>query len=235
MKSDEGEGTAVTELPPLTRRQRDLLWALASSIQKNGYPPSIRELGTAAGLHSTATVYNHLHQLERKRYIRRFAHSPRAIEVLYLPPAFEGNVTTAEGDSLNKGRVSWPAVGEPTLDVHILGRIKAGLPVLAQEEAGRGSVGIPETRAGATFALRVEGDSMIGADIRDGDYVLVRAQETADSGDIVVALLGEEATVKRLRRTADGPMLVPENPDYAPLSAREAQILGRVEGIYRPV
>lgn len=219
------------EWPELTRRQHDLLWALARSIQKNGYPPSIRELGAVAGLHSTATVYNHLHQLERKGYIRRSPHSPRAIEVLRLPD-MPGRKPVQETTA---PRSTPGSIGEEALDVRILGRITAGLPVLAQEEPGNGAVQIPAARAASTFALRVVGDSMIGAGIREGDYVLVRAQDSAESGDIVVALLGEEATVKRLRQTPEGPMLVAENPRYAALPAHEAKILGRVEGIYRPV
>lgn len=225
--------TVLEEHPGLTRRQRDLLWALAKSIQKNGYPPSIRELGAVAGLRSTATVYNHLHQLERKGYIRRSANSPRAIEVLHLPDVTRPTSDPAATDP--QASPFQPGLGEATLDVRILGRITAGLPMLAQEDPSTGSVHVPVTQSGATFALRVRGDSMMGAGIQDGDYVLVRAQESADSGDIVVALLGEEATVKRLRQTPDGPLLVAENPSYAPLSAREAHILGRVEGIYHPV
>jgi len=226
--NDDAQAAVETGRAHLTPRQRDLLWALARSIQRNGYPPSIRELGSVLGMRSTATVYNHLHQLERKGYIRRSPNSPRAIEVLQLP----------DPDAVRKPDVGTPQTSDPleaTLDVRVLGRITAGMPILAQEDAAAGSLSVPASRAGATFALRVQGDSMEGAGIHDGDYVLVRAQDTAEHGAIVVALIGDEATVKRLRDTPDGPVLAPENPKYRSIPAREARILGRVLAIYRPL
>lgn len=195
----------------LTARQRDILAALEAGIAKTGFVPSVRELGVAVGLRSSASVHGHLHQLERRGYIRRSMHRARAIEVL-TPQASQG---------------------EPVSRAPVVGRVPAGPPQLALEEAA-GDLALPAADVGArTFALRVRGDSMVGAGIEDGDYVVVEASEDADDGDIVVALLGDEATVKRLSLARDGPWLRAENPAYPPLPAHEARILGRVSGIYR--
>jgi repressor LexA len=202
--------------PGLTPRQRQILAALQEAIEKNGYPPSIRELGRAVGLSSTATVYSHLHHLERKGYIRRAYRQSRSIEVV---------------------QAAGSAAGLPVRPVPVLGRVPAGEPRLAgapweQEE------GIPLPAPPApqeAFALRVRGDSMLGAGIQEGDYVVVAPNAPVEEGAIVVALLGEEATVKRLRRQGSEPWLVAENPAYPPIPAREARVLGRVVGVYRTV
>lgn len=197
----------------LTQRQREILAALRDGIARTGFVPSVREIGAAVGLRSTASVHGHLHELERRGYIRRSLQKARAIELL------EGG-----------GREAEAVRAAP-----VVGRVPAGPPLLAQEDRTDDLL-LPAADVGErTFALRVRGDSMIGAGILDGDYVVVEAREDAEDGTIVVALLGEEATVKRLSRRRDGPWLVAENPVYAPLPAREARILGRVIGIYRSV
>lgn len=198
----------------LTPRQRDILAALEEGVARTGYAPSVRELCDALGLRSTATVHQHLHQLERRGYIRRPAHRARAIEFLVA----ERDPATVLG-----------AVAR----VRVLGRVPAGSPLLATEELEE-SLAVPDqSLAERAFALRVRGDSMVGAGILDGDYVVVRGGEDAPNNSVVVALLGEEATVKRLRLRADGPWLEAENPAYPPIPAREARVLGRVMGIYR--
>jgi repressor LexA len=198
----------------LTPRQRDILTALEEGIARTGYAPSVRELCSALGLRSTATVHQHLHQLERHGYIRRSAHHARAIE--FLVPRRDLGLGAVAG-------------------VRVLGRVPAGSPLLATEEF-EGSVTVPDGAVSArSFALRVRGDSMVGAGIRDGDFVVVEAGEDAPSGAVVVALLGEEATVKRLRLRPDGPWLEAENPAYPPIPAREARVIGQVVGIYRSV
>ena len=198
----------------LTPRQRDILAALEEGIARTGYAPTVRELCTALGLRSTATVHQHLHQLERRGYIRRPAHHARAIE--FLVPRRDPGL----------GRVA---------HLRVIGGLPPGTPLLAAED-GEGSLAVPDDAVSdGSFALRVRGDSMVGAGIEDGDYVIVAPGEEAPSGSVVVALLGEEATVKRLRLRADGPWLEAENPKYPPIPAREARVLGQVVGIYRSV
>jgi len=210
MERPRGRQAAVRR-NDLTPRQRDLLEALEEGIARNGFVPSVRELGQALGLKSTATVHNHLHQLERRGYIRRNMHQARAIEVL-APRLRDAHTVTA---------------------TPVVGRVPAGPPSLAQEEV-LGSLALPMgAAADRTFALRVRGDSMVGAGIEDGDYVIVERRDDAEAGAIVVALLGDEATVKRLSLDPDGPYLRAENPRYAPIPARDARIVGRVVGIYR--
>lgn len=191
---------------PLTRRQQDILSALTRALRERGYPPSVRELGDAAGLRSPATVHAHLRQLEEKGYIRRVPGQPRTVEVV---------------------------VRSTGAEVPVIGRVAAGLPLLAVEER-LGAVpaalpGLPDD----VFGLEIRGDSMTGAGIQNGDMVLVHRQEDADDGDIVLALVEDEATVKRLFRTPEGPRLVAENPAYAPLMPNDLRILGKVVGLYR--
>lgn len=198
----------------LTPRQRDILVALEEAVSRTGYAPSVRELCRTLGLRSTATVHQHLHQLEARGYIRRPAHHARAIE--FLVPRRDPGLDRV-------GRV------------RILGRVPAGSPRLAMEDT-EGTLDVPDGALDErAFALRVRGDSMVGAGIEDGDYVIVSPRDDAPSGSVVVALLGEEATVKRLRMRPDGPWLEAENPAYAPIPARDARLLGQVIGIYRSV
>lgn len=188
----------------LTRMQQKIYDYIARRVEESGYPPSIREIGEYAMLKSPSTVHFHLKALERLGYITREEGKTRAIR-LTSPEAHRG--------------------------VPLLGDVAAGTPILAVEEA----IGyIPyETGAGRYFALRIHGSSMIGAGILDGDIVVVRAQSTADSGEIVIALLGEEATCKRLSRQDGQVWLLPENPEYDPIDGREARILGKVTAVIR--
>ncbi len=171
--------------------------------QKNGFPPSIREIGNAVGLRSTASVSYHLHQLREK-----------------------GLLLSPDGKGKKRAVVTARRPGQ----IPIIGVVTAGMPILAFENqtgtmAWEGDPGC--------FALNVRGDSMVGAGILDGDKVVVRPQPTAEDGQIVVALLGEEATVKRLSRKKGEIWLLPENPDYAPIDGSEAQILGIVKAVIR--
>ena len=196
----------------LTDRQREILDFITQSIRERGYPPTVREIGDAVGLTSTSSVHHQLRTLERKGYLRRNPGRPRAIELL-------------SGRSENKG-------------IPILGQVRAGLPMLAVENwEGTLPFNPPKHDGQAYFALRITGDSMIGAGIFPGDYVIVRQQDTAAPGNIVVALLGEEATVKFLRQHGHEFILEAANPAYAPI-ALTAQvsppcIQGRVVGLYR--
>jgi repressor LexA len=199
---------------PLTPRQERLLRTIESWHTKHGYAPTLQELAQAMGITSLQGVKDHLKALERKGYIRRALGKRRAIEVVI--------------------HHSPPSGGE----IPILGRVAAGRPLLAVEHQ-EGTLGFSPTflGRGVHFALRVQGDSMIGAGIEDGDYVVVRQQDTANPGEIIVALLGEEVTVKRLRKRGHTLFLEAANAAYAPIPfthhSATPQILGRVVGLYR--
>jgi len=200
-------------LLPLTPRQEQLLHIIEDSLATRGYAPTLQELAHALRIASLQGVKDHLTALERKGYIRRPAGKRRAIEVVH-------HVVPPEG--------TFP----------ILGRVAAGQPVLAAENQ-EGTLRLDQTLLGGGkhFALRVQGDSMVGAGIEDGDYVIVRQQDTANSGEIVIALLGEEVTVKRLRRKGKALFLEAANAAYPPVSllrhSSTPRILGRVVGLYR--
>lgn len=207
----------------LSRRQRQVLEFIVRRLRERGYPPSVREIGNALGLRSSSTVHGHLNRLEEKGFIRRDPTKPRAIEVLRLP-----------ADAGPPPAVPRAGGG---IAVPVLGRVPAGQPLLALQQAEELVVLPPSlVGGGEAFLLRVTGDSMLGAGIRDGDLVLVRRQDWAEDGDIVVALTdGEEATVKRFRRRGDRVALLPENPAYPPieLPAAQVRVLGKVVGLFR--
>lgn len=197
----------------LTPRQREILEFIKREVQKRGYPPSVREIGQAVGLSSSSTVHGHLGKLEEKGYIRRDPTKPRAIELLDGP----ARTTRAE------------IVYAP-----IVGRVTAGAPILAVENI-ESYFPLPKEMAsgGELFLLEVRGDSMRDAGILDGDFVVVRQQPDAINGDIVVALIGEEATVKRFFKENGFIRLQPENPAYQPIIGTDVQVLGKVVGVYR--
>lgn len=199
----------------LTAQQARVLEVIKESIREIGYPPSVRELGEKLGLKSTATVHTHLRNLERKGYLKRVAQKSRAF-----------NIT----DSFSQKEPG------PVVMVPLVGMVRAGMPVLAVENI-EDMLPFPRSfvKAENVFLLRVQGDSMVDAGIFDGDYVLVRQQETADNGDIVVALLGEEATVKSFFKERDAVRLQPQNPRLAPIVSRDVRLLGKVIGLYRSV
>ena len=202
----------------LTGRQREIFDFVSEYVRERGYPPTVREIGEAVGLASPSTVHAHLANLERAGLLKRDPTKPRALEVV--------------GRTGRSGRAqSLPLVGE----------IAAGGPLLAEENI-EDYLEVPELLAagGADFLLRVKGDSMIQAGILDGDYVVVRRQQDARNGDIVVALAGEdesadEATVKRFFRENGGVRLQPENDALEPIHAAHVQILGKVIGVFRQV
>ncbi|MFN8176903.1 MAG: transcriptional repressor LexA [bacterium] len=199
----------------LTTRQRAILDWLRDEIDRRGLPPTIREIGEEFGIRSTKGVEDHLAALERKGAIRRERGKSRAIEISARP-------------DLRGARM-----------VPLLGRIAAGAPILAVENhAGHFILDESLVGAGETFLLRVEGDSMKNAAILDGDLVIVRSQESARSGEIVAARIGEEATVKRLEQTAAGIRLLPENDSLKPIEVQPSDdfhVLGKVVGVYRRI
>jgi len=213
----------LTADPKLTTRQQEIWQFLAAYVDEHGYPPTVREIGEAVGLASPSTVHAHLANLERAGLLRRDPTKPRAIELV--------------------GRRREAAVGQPvasaTPALPLVGRIAAGGPLLA-EEAIEDEIAVPEPLGrDADFLLRVTGDSMIEAGILDGDIVVVRRQNDARTGDVVVALVGDdetadEATVKTFHRESDGRIrLQPENSALEPLYPGHVQILGKVTGVFR--
>jgi repressor LexA len=189
----------------LHRKQEEIYNFLIGFTEQNGYPPSVREIGAAVGLKSPSTVHSHLRKLETAGLITIDNNKTRAIKI-----------AGARGG------------------VPIMGRVTAGNPILAFED-DRGVLPFTPAGSGEHFALEVYGDSMINAGILDGDYVVVRKQQSAIHGEIVVALLEEEATVKRLWRKDGKVKLMPENPDYEPIEGDTCQILGRVTAVVREV
>jgi len=196
----------------LTRRQREVYEFICDHLRRFGYPPTVRDIGRAVGLASPSTVHTHLANLERLGLLRRDPAKPRAIELL------------ADGNE---------ARGGPRL-LPLLGAIAAGTPILAEQNI-EGYLGIPEACGGGSgdYLLRVRGDSMRDAGILDGDLVVVRQQRTARDGEIVVALIGEEATVKRFFKERDRVRLEPANPAYPPILSAEVEVIGKVVGLLR--
>src|SRR5437762_5142563 len=197
----------------VTARQRRILDYIRQTVQRRGYPPTVREIGEAVGLTSSSSVHAQLANLERRGLLRRDPTKPRAMEL--------------RGPS---------ARGTSGVRVPLVGRISAGTPVLADDNVEDYLV-VPSGFAGQGdhFALRVSGESMIGAGILDGDVVVVRRQDSADEGDVVAALLpgpGEdEATVKRLHRQDGVVLLVPENPSLEPFELGDGQVIGKVVAV----
>jgi repressor LexA len=198
----------------LTKRQREIFDFIKRYSSEHGYPPTVRDIGKAIGLTSSSTVHAHLSNLEKLGLLRRDPTKPRALELL--------------GGAARK-------VVSPS-GLPLVGRVAAGMPVLAEENI-EDYVPVPEIAGGeqGQYVLRVAGDSMKNAGILHGDYVVVRPQKTSRDGEIVVALVGEEATVKRFFKEKDHVRLEPENEDFEPIRSRDAEIIGRVVGVCRRV
>jgi repressor LexA len=198
----------------LTKRQQEIFEFIKQYSSRHGYPPTVRDIGKAIGLTSSSTVHAHLANLEKLGLVRRDPTKPRALELL--------------GEAARK--ITRPA-GLP-----VVGRVAAGSPILAEENI-EDYVEVPPIAGGedGEYVLRVTGESMIDAGILDGDYVIVHRQETADNGEIVVALVGEEATVKRYFRESDHIRLQPENSTMEPIRTRDVAVLGKVVGVCRRV
>ena len=189
------------------QNQQKILDFIRSEIETKGYPPSVREICTAVGLRSTSSVHMHLTQLEKRGLIRRDATKPRALELLDSP--------------LSLGR-----------SVPLVGKVTAGLPILAVEDI-EGYIPYPDKSGKELFALHVDGLSMINAGILDGDYVIAEKTPVAENGEIVVGMIGDEATVKRFYKEKGTFRLQPENPDFEPIISDEITILGKVIAVIR--
>jgi repressor LexA len=198
----------------LTKRQQEIFEFVKRYVGEHGYPPTVRDIGKAIGLTSSSTVHAHLANLEKVGLLRRDPTKPRAIEVL-----------------VDKAKQVVAPNGLP-----LVGQVAAGQPVLADENI-EDYVPVPEIAGGeqGEFLLRVKGDSMKDAGILDGDHVVVRRQKAARNGEIVVALVGEEATVKRFYKENDHVRLQPENSAMEPIRSKEVRVLGQVVGVLRKV
>ncbi|AIQ24366.1 repressor LexA [Paenibacillus sp. VTT E-133280] len=204
----------------ISSRQLAILEFIRSEVRSKGYPPSVREIGEAVGLASSSTVHGHLDRLEKKGLIRRDPTKPRAIELL------------GQEDSENVHHFAQTVARIP-----VVGKVTAGVPITATENI-EDYFPLPTHYVGdnKVFMLSVQGDSMVEAGIMNGDYVIVRQQQTADNGDIVVAMTEEdEATVKTFYKERDHIRLQPENPAYEPLRLNRVTILGRVIGLFRDI
>jgi repressor LexA len=202
------------EVVDLTKRQKEIFDFIRRYAAKTGYPPTVREIGKAVGLHSSSTVHAHLANLEKAGLLRRDPSKPRAIELL-----------------IGRAKRAMRPDGLP-----LVGQVAAGEPVLAEENIEE-YVEIPNVIGSdeGDYVLRIQGESMREAGILEDDYVVVRPSDDADDGEIVVALIGDEATVKRLYRESDHVRLQPENTSMEPIRTTEARVLGKVIGVFRKV
>ena len=232
------DGGTVREFPDrgesgdgLTQRQRRVLEVIRDSIERRGYPPSVREIGEAVGLSSASSVAHQLSVLQRKGWLRRDPNRPRALDVR-LPGEVPGDAPAA-GTAAAQVGTDEPAAPAPTY-VPMVGRIAAGGPVLA-EQAVEDVFPLPRELVGdgTLFMLKVTGDSMVEAAICDGDWVVVRQQPTAENGEIVAAMIDGEATVKTYKRRDGHVWLLPHNPAYEPIPGDDATVLGRVVTVLR--
>ncbi|WP_018922445.1 transcriptional repressor LexA [Salsuginibacillus kocurii] len=207
----------------LSKRQQQILEYIKHEVKEKGYPPSVREIGEAVGLASSSTVHGHLSRLEKKGLIRRDPTKPRAMEVLELE-----DEQSQAAPTISEGRAAY---------VPVIGKVTAGQPITAVENIEE-YVPLPDHMVGddQVYMLTIEGDSMIEAGIFDGDQVIVRYQQNADNGDIIVAMTEEEeATVKRFFKEADHIRLQPENSSLEPIILETCTVLGKVTGVFRNI
>ncbi len=210
----------------LTRRQRLVLETISEAVATHGYPPTMREIGDAVGLTSSSSVAHQLQALERKGFLRRDPKRPRAMEVV-MPEA---------DDAPAPAVVVEPERTAASVTVPLVGRIAAGVPITAEEQV-EDVFTLPQRLVGDgdLFLLQVVGDSMVDAAICDGDWVVVRSQNTAERGEIVAAMIDGEATVKTFVQRDDHVWLMPHNPAFAPILGDHAEILGKVVAVLRAV
>ncbi|MDO5746339.1 MAG: transcriptional repressor LexA [Actinomycetaceae bacterium] len=233
----------------LRPRTQDIYDALASALVDKGYPPSVRELATMVGMTSPSSVKHHLDALEEKGFIRRCPGQPRAIEIikdrdgnrLGDAPQISSDSDRSEPDNdfsafTQPGSTDIDRQEQNVTCVPLVGHIAAGSPILAEQHVEDTFI-LPYqiTGRGEVFMLRVQGDSMVDAAICDGDYVIVRRQPTAEPGEIVAALLDDEATVKTLSYSGGHMWLLPHNPHYSPILGDQAQILGKIVAVLRTI
>ena len=238
----DAKSAKVSELPDgpadatgLTPRQQRILSHIKDSMERVGYPPSMREIGEAVGLTSSSSVAHQLKVLEEKGFVRRDPNRPRALEV-FLPEVMAARRSISSADDSSYDETGVGDAMPPATYVPMLGRIAAGGPILAEENLTevfplpRDLVG-----SGELFMLEVSGESMIDAAICDGDYVVVRREQTASNGEIVAAMIDGEATVKTFQRKGGQVWLLPHNEAFEPIDGTHATILGKVTAVLRRV
>jgi repressor LexA len=210
----------------LNKREKAILKFIEKQINANGYPPSVREIGKAVDLKSTATVHGYIASLEQKGYIKKESQKGRTLKLL-KGGAVEGQQSTFDKEVYSSREM---------VDVPVIGKITAGEPILAVENVtDTFPIPLDFVGTGESFMLTVRGESMIEAGILDGDYILVRKQNTANNGEIVVALIGDEATVKTFYKEKDHIRLQPENCTLDPIIVPTCEILGKVSGVFRKI
>ena len=226
MSKDSTVNETSEAIPLLTSRQRTILDFIRDRVNEKGFPPSVREIGEAVGLTSTSSVAHQLRVLEEKGYLRRDPNTPRAMLVTDDAQPLPEEETEES--------VSAAALPDSLVPVPLLGQIAAGAPILADENETE-TFPLPRELVGDgdLFLLRVKGDSMIDAAICDGDFVVIRSQQTAENGEIVAALLDDEATVKTLSRRDGHVWLLPANDSYAPIPGDDARVMGKVVSVFR--
>ncbi|HEY0932906.1 MAG TPA: transcriptional repressor LexA [Trebonia sp.] len=222
----------------LTWRQRKVLQVIRDSVQKRGYPPSMREIGEAVGLTSTSSVSYQLSTLQRKGYLHRDVGRPRTVEVR-LPGHPAVRPEQGPNGAASEAEVSADGMdiaSQEATYVPLVGRIAAGTPITADQMV-EDIFPLPRQLVGegSLFMLKVAGDSMINAAIADGDWVVIRQQEDAENGEIVAAMIDGEATVKTLKQSDDHVWLMPHNPAFTPILGDAASILGKVVAVLRKV
>jgi repressor LexA len=224
---DDTRANGTRRRTSLSDKQLAILDVIQRSVSSRGYPPSMREIGDAVGLSSLSSVTHQLNQLELSGYLRRDPNRPRAMEVLIDLPSSPGD---AERDDASESSVS---VGDAAM-VPLVGRIAAGIPITAEQQIDE-IFPLPRQLVGKgdLFMLKVVGESMIDAAICDGDWVVVRQQKTAENGDIVAAMLDEEATVKVFRQRDGHTWLLPRNSNFEPILGDYAELLGKVVAVLR--
>ena len=211
----------------LNTRQKQILRYITKQIEKNGYSPSVREIGKAVGLSSTATVHTYLKQLEELKYIKKENQKGRTLRVLKKEDALYSPKKPVKGGKAFYNK-------KEMVDVPVIGKITAGAPILAVENiTDTYPIPLDFVGNGNSFMLVVTGESMIEAGILDGDYILVRAQNVAENGEIVVALIDDEATVKTFYKEKNYIRLQPENSTMDPIIVPDCKILGKVVGVFR--
>lgn len=210
----------------LTDKQRAILEYIIEKVKEKGYPPTVREIGQAVALRSSSTVYGHLMSLEKKGYIKRDPTKPRAIEI--LPSSYSSKLPSKVqiNEHLEKKMVNLP----------ILGKVAAGSPILAEENSEDFfPLPLSFVQSENCYILQIKGESMIEAGILDGDYVIVQRQEVANNGEIIVALLENEATIKTFYKEKNRIRLQPENALLQPIYVQNVKILGKVIGLFRKI
>ena len=214
------------DMSVLSDRQKRILQVIRDAVVLRGYPPSIREIGDAAGLQSTSSVAYQLKELEKKGFLRRDPNKPRAVDLRHLPESMGGSVTPKNDADIDGT--------SPARMIPVLGQIAAGTPILAEENIEH-YYPLPEELldSGDLFMLQVVGESMRDAGILNGDWVVIRSQHVAEEGEFVAALIDGEATVKEFHKDSSGVWLIPHNDAFSPIQGNDAEIMGKVVSVFR--